>query len=51
MAAQRALMDGVEWPKASLKHSGAAEEWDEVNERYQLPVPGTKTRRVEYIEV
>jgi hypothetical protein len=34
MAAQQALLDDVEWPKALLDHPGAAEEWNDIHERY-----------------
>jgi class 3 adenylate cyclase len=33
MDVQRSLME-VEWPKALLEHPGAAEEWDDIHERY-----------------
>jgi len=41
MAAQRALMDSVEWPKALLDHPGAPEEWDDINEQC-VPQHSTK---------
>jgi hypothetical protein len=34
MEVQQALMTEVDWPKALLDHPGAAEEWDDINQRY-----------------
>lgn len=33
MDVQHALVHQVDWPKGLLDHPGAAEEWDEINER------------------
>jgi hypothetical protein len=37
MDAQQALLRDVEWPAALLAHPGAAEEWDDIQERYGIP--------------
>jgi hypothetical protein len=39
MEVQLSLVHNVEWPKALLDHPGAAEEWDEINERYHNQPP------------
>jgi hypothetical protein len=34
MEAQLALVQCADWPEALIEHPGAAEEWDEIKERY-----------------